>query len=180
MIKIFRFRKKSYSRKELELFHFLGRNPLFKKLDYKELFLFASNMHLRTYNENEVIFFRNDPSNALYLLQSGHVDLKIDIDNSNKDFERLHRVPEGSAFGENALLEESHRVYHAFASSPNTSLYVIPAVNIHEIFSSNPAIKAKMLEAFGEIYDNFAQSLFRAYRSSYGFFSLDEIYNRQR
>ena len=59
--------KKSYSSQDINLFRFLARIKLFERLNYEEMAQFTPHMYLRPYKLEEVVFFRNDPSNALYI-----------------------------------------------------------------------------------------------------------------
>ncbi len=168
--------KKTYTPEEMRLFRFLVRIKLFEKLSNKELYQFIPYMHERVYQLDEAVFFRKDPSHALYLIKSGKVKLHLDI----KDrFEELTEVRHNALFGENALLPKSRRVYNAVVSSERAEFYVIPKDNILQIFEQHPELKAKMLEALGEFYNEFFINLFDKYRKSYGFFDLKEVYKEE-
>ncbi|WP_317191747.1 Crp/Fnr family transcriptional regulator [Fulvivirga marina] len=135
--------------------------------------LFLPFMYERKYEQNEVVFFRGDPSHALYLLKKGEVSLNIDV---NEDFESLTRVRAGVALGESCLLKDANRQLNAFVSSETAEFYVIPQDNIFDIFESNLKIKVKMLESLAEIYNEYNSNLFKAYKSSRGFFHLSQVY----
>ena len=169
--------KRSYSPKELNLFRFLSRIPLFDKLSYPEMELFVPYMYLRHYNQDEVVFFRDDPSHALYIVKSGKVSLNVDL---KDDFEVLRIVKSGEAFGDNSLLEHSRRIYSSVVTSETADFYVIPQVNIHEIFSANLSIKSKMIESLAESYDKISKKLFKSYQSSFGFFALAQAFGNER
>ncbi len=165
--------KKSYTSKELNLFRYLSRIKLFERLSYKEMALFLPYFYLREYKMDEVVFFRNDPSNALYMVKSGKVAITVDI---NENFEQLNIIKSGSAFGENVLLNEATRNFNAIIVSERAELYVLPKVNIHDIFENHREVKAKMLESLSETYNEFYANLIKGYRSSFGFFNLSQIY----
>ena len=165
--------KKSYTSKELNTFRFLSRIKLFERLNYKEMSYFLPYFYLREYKINEVVFFRNDPGNALYLVKSGKVSINVDIED---EFEMLNIIKSGSAFGESALLAESKRIYTSIIYSERAELYVLPKVNTHEIFQGHPVIKTKMLESLTELYDDFMIKLFKGYKSSFGLFNLSQVY----
>lgn len=165
--------KKSYSQKELGLFRFLGKVKLFERLTFEELSLFTPHMFKRSFMQDEVVFFRNDPSQALYLLKSGSISLNIDLQDK---FEVLTILNKGQAFGENALLENTRRIYTSLVITERAELYVIPQVNLLDIFESHPNIKAEVLNSLAEIYNSYTANLFNAYRSSFGFFNLGEAY----
>ena len=165
--------KKSYTGKELNLFRYMSRIKVFEQLSYREMSLFLPYLYLREYQMDEVVFFRNDPSNALYLVKSGKISLSIDIGES---FEQLRVVKSGSSFGENALLNHTIRISNAIVISERSELYVLPRVYITEIFNSHTAIKAKMLESLCEQVDEAVSKVYKAYKSSYGFFSLSQVF----
>ncbi len=165
--------KKSYTPKEINLFRFLSKVKVFDKLSYKEMAYFLPYLYLREYTNNEAVFLRGDPSNAVYLVKSGKISLNIDI---RDKLELLRLVRSGEAFGTNALVESSHRIFNAIVDSESAELYVIPKVNIFEIFKDHENVKAKMLSSLTEIYDQVTVNLFKSYKSSIGFFNLAQIF----
>ena len=165
--------KKSYTSKELNTFRFLSRIKLFERLNYKEMSYFLPYFYLREYKMDEVVFFRNDPANALYLVKSGKISINIDIE---EEFELLNVVKSGGAFGESALLADSNRIYTSIIHSERAELYVLPKVNIHEIFEGHSQIRTKMIESLGELYYQNMLNLFKEYKSSLGLFNLSQIF----
>lgn len=165
--------RKTYGSSELELFRFLGKVNLFKHLNFEEMSEFVPFLHQRDYQQNEAVFFRNDPSAALYLVREGSISLTVDIENR---FEELTRVSEYDVFGDNALLKDSRRIYNAIVASEEAVLYVVPHVNLREIFSDEPKIKAKMMESLANQYNHYTVNLFRGYKNSFGFFDLGKAY----
>lgn len=155
------------------MFRFLSRIELFKRLNYKEMSHFLPYFYLREYKMDEVVFFRNDPGNALYLVKSGKVSINVDIDDG---FELLSIIKSGGAFGESALLEESNRIYTSIIHTERAELYVLPKVNMHEIFEGHAEIKTKMLESLSELYNDYMVNLFKGYKSSLGLFNLSQVY----
>jgi CRP-like cAMP-binding protein len=166
--------KKTYSVKELNLFRFLAKNPLFAQLTKEEMSVFIPYLHLRNYQKDEAVFFRNDPSRAVYLVKTGRVVINIDVADR---FEFLKFAKPTESFGNNALLQNTTRVYNAIVNSDYCDLYVIPQVNILEIFEAHVTIHAKMLNALSEMYNQSMVSLFKAYQSNLGFFDLSQAYS---
>lgn len=164
---------KTYSAAELAQFKFLAKNRLFSALTKDEMAVFLPYLHVRTYEENEAVFFRNDPSQALYIVKSGVVATHIDIKDK---FEFLKHIHVGDSFGNSCLIQGTRRLYNAFVESDDCELYVIPQVNILEIFNDHVAIKAQMLSALCEMYQETNANLFKAYQSTFGFFDLGKIY----
>lgn len=169
--------KKTYTEQENALFTFLSEVKLFERLTYDELALFTPYMFLRTYTQDEVVFFRNDPSQALYVIRSGSVSLNIDL---GEKFEVLSLLERGHAFGDNSLLENTRRIYTSLVVSERAEIYVLPQVNIQEIFENHANVKAEMLHSLAELYNGYTVNLFNAYRSSFGFFDLGQAYLNPR
>lgn len=165
--------KKSFTQSELNLFRFLARVKLFENLEYDELALFIPVMYEREYKLDEVVFFRDDPSQALYIIRKGEVSLSVDIGDK---FENLTTVGTNKAFGDNALVDDGRRIYTAIVTSETADMYVIPQDNIQNIFSKNTEVKAKMLYSLAELYNSYTVNLFKAYKSSFGFFDLGQAY----
>jgi CRP/FNR family cyclic AMP-dependent transcriptional regulator len=164
---------KTYDEEQLKMFEFMQAINLFERLRQKELARFLPAMHHRKYVRDEVVFFSKDPSQALYLIKSGKVNLTIDI---KDNFETIMEVTRGEAFGENSLIENAKRTYTALVDSDEAELIVVPHFALQEIFESNPKIKAKMMTSLSEYYNANNQRLFRSYRESFGFFSLRQMF----
>ncbi len=165
--------RRTYSIEELKLFNFLSGVKVFEKLTHDEMALFIPSMYLRNYRNEEVVFFRGDPSHAFYLVKKGEVALNIDLKDK---FEELSRVYTGQAFGDNSLLEKTTRIFTSVVVSDTAELYVIPQVNILQILSENVGIKAKMMTSFAEIYNAYSTNLVKSYRNHFGFFDLSLAY----
>ncbi|MEQ9288938.1 MAG: cyclic nucleotide-binding domain-containing protein [Cyclobacteriaceae bacterium] len=169
--------KKKYSAEELSLFRFMSQIRHFEKLNYDELSHFAPFMYLRTFKQDEVVFFREDPSYAMYIVKNGKVSLRIDV---NDKFEELTVVRPGESFGDNSLLYNTKRIYTSVVVSEKADLYVIPQANILDILDDDPQIRAKMMTSFSELYNEYTSTLFKKYKSAFGFFDLGMVYdNRQ-
>jgi len=164
---------KTYEPEELRMFDFLQGIKFFELLKQQELARFLPTMHERKYVRDEVVFFSKDPSQALYLIRKGQVDLTIDV---SENFETIMQLKKGDAFGENSLLENSKRTYTALVSSDEAELLVVPQFALLEIFESNPKIKAKMMTSLAEFYNANNQRLFRSYRESFGFFNQRKMF----
>lgn len=164
---------KNYDPQELRMFDFMQGIKFFETLKQHELARFLPAMHERKYVRDEVVFFSKDPSQALYLIRKGTIDLTIDL---RDNFETIMQLKRGEAFGENSLLENTKRTYTALVTSDEAELLVVPHFAIQEIFDSNPKIKAKMMAALAEYFNTNNQRLFRSYRESFGFFSLRQMF----
>ena len=169
--------KKAYSSKEVEKLDFFRNVSIFEDLEDGELALFLPYFHERSYKKNEAVFFRGDPSRALYVVKSGVISLTIDYQD---DLEELTKVTAINSMGESCMLEDNQRLLNAIVDSDYADMFVLPQLNIHEIFENNAQIKAKMLMALAKIYHDYNFNLFEAYRNSLGFFHLPLVYKKSK
>ena len=164
---------KSFSEQEQIQISFMRKDPLFEKLTDREISYFLPFLHERTYQRDEVVFFRDDPSQALYMVKSGMISLSIDIKN---EFEKLMTLRAGHAFGDNALLKGARRIYTAIVTTESATLYLIPQINLLEIMDDHKKVRSKMMTAFAETYNEYTTNLFKAYQNNLGFFDLHQVY----
>ena len=173
-IKMFNPFKKTYSEQEFNKITYLSQLYLFQNLSHEEIATFVPFIYERTYQDKEIIFFRRDPSHALYILKEGKVQINIDIKDT---FEKILYIHPDRAFGESCFLKGKTRGANAVVVSEEALLYVIPQVNIFNIFESNVEIKAKMMETLANFYNEIHANMMNSYQSSAGFFHLTDLYS---
>ena len=169
--------KKTYETDELELLSYLGNFILFSSLTNDERALFLPHLHKRVYTKNEVVFLRNDPAHALYILTEGNVDITID---QEKSTEVIAHLDKGSIFGETSILEHKKRIANAVSVSESATMYVLPQVSIHDIFASNLKVKVKMLQAVADLYHDVNADILKTYQNSEGFFYMANVYAKKK
>ena len=174
MLNPFKFQK-TYTNEELNLFRFMRHCDLFSDFTEKELELFIPYLYERDYNENEVVFFRGDPSSALYILKEGRVKLNLEVNNAFEEIADLKN--RGTVFGDNAILGEGKRYYNAIVKSQKATIYVIPNINIQDLLKNNPKVKAKIMHNLASKYRSYIEQLFRIYQNNYGFFELNPVFS---
>jgi len=165
--------KRTYSEKDMVRLAYFSRMRIFEGLTQNELSLFLPYLHERHYKKDEVVFFRGDPSLSLYIIKTGVVALSVDYQD---ELEQLTKVEKGNTVGESCLLPQTKRLLNAIVFSETSDMYVIPQLNIIEIFENNLSIKSKMLESLSKLYHEYNHDLFEAYRNSLGFFHLPMVY----
>ncbi|WP_323756281.1 cyclic nucleotide-binding domain-containing protein [Roseivirga sp.] len=166
--------KKTYSQSEKEQINFLKGVGPFRKLTDDQLFAFVPYLYTRKYRKNEAVFFTKDPSQAVYIVNHGIISLSLE---RNGSFEELDQAGKKECFGDNAFILDNHRLYSAIVSSEDAEIFVLPQGNIMDIFESYPEIKASVLECLIERYNHYTESLFKAYKESFGFFELKQAYS---
>jgi len=169
-----RFFKRKYSDTDMVLFNFLRKNRLFESLTDEELSYFTPYLYLRKYHENEVVFFTGDPSQAVYIVKRGIVSLNLDI---KEGFEKLLTLRSGKLFGDNAVLKGTKRIYTAIVLTNECEIYVIPKANLMEVMNNHTEVRAKIMSAFAEMYNEYMNNLFKTYKASLGFFDLGTVYS---
>lgn len=167
--------KKTYETDEMEMLSFLSKLILFSELSEDERALFLPHLHKRTYEKKEVVFLRNDPAHALYILTDGEVELTLDQEKSS---EMITHLDKGSIFGETSILKDKKRIVNAVTVSETATMYVLPQVSIHDIFNSNLKIKVKMLEAVASLYHDVNGDILKTYQNAEGFFYMANVYNK--
>lgn len=167
------FFNRKFSVEETNLLQFLSKVRLFQNLSETQKLSFLPYLHLRNYKQSEVVFFRNDPSQALYLIKEGKVSLELDIE---ERFESVIQLETFASFGHNSILPKTKRIFNAFVTSPLCQIYVLPQVNISDVFKRSPEIKAQVLENLSYIYNQNLYDLCKIYREKRGFFELAEMF----
>jgi CRP-like cAMP-binding protein len=168
--------KRSFSQEELVQFRFLSNVKLFAGMSNQELSGLLPYLFVREYKENEVVFFREDPSAALYLIRSGSVTLNLDIDGR---LETLTNIKAYGFFGEEALIDGQKRIYNAVIDSEEAELVVIPQANINDHCERNKGFNAKLYSNLSKIQSDFQARLFKAYRQEFGLFELKLAFRKK-
>ena len=167
--------KKTYETDEMALLAYLGELILFSSLTNDQRALFLPHLHKRTYKKDEIVFLRNDPAHALYILTEGEAQLTLDQEDT---IEVITHLDKGSIFGETAILTDKKRLVNAVVVSELATMYVLPQVSIHDVFSSNLKVKVKMLEAVANLYHDVNADILKTYQNSEGFFYMSHVYNK--
>ncbi len=126
---------------------FMRTIPIFAGLRGRELGRLIQSLYLRTYQKDEVLFSQGDIGRALFILESGRVDLiRLEPDGSE---ETIYAVKPGEFFGEMALLEERPRTASAKAAE-SSKLYLLYRTELDELVHSAPRIAAIIFRHLAE------------------------------
>ncbi|MEK7383855.1 MAG: cyclic nucleotide-binding domain-containing protein [Elusimicrobiota bacterium] len=116
---------------------FLRSLEIFQDLNNGELGRMVQVLHARTYRPGEVIFVEGDIGRALFILESGKVELTRRA--SSGETRTLYTVKPGEWFGEMALLESLPR--SATATATETSrLHLLYRTKLEALLQSEPRI----------------------------------------
>lgn len=121
-----------FSRKK----EFLRSLDIFKDLRDRELGYLVQSLHSRTYRPGEVVFQEGDIGRALFVLETGAVELTLPIAGEQRV---LYQVKPGEFFGEMALLESLPRTATATATE-KSHLHLLYKSKLDALLSAEPRI----------------------------------------
>ena len=98
--------------------------PLFRNLDDHAAFELCNLLSVREETSGTPLFFRGDPGDAMYLIETGHV--RISVKDADGHDATLAELRDGEFFGEMAILDEQPRSADATVTA-NTRLAVFIA-----------------------------------------------------
>lgn len=121
---------------------FLRSLSLCKGLKERELGYLLQSFHSRVYNEGEVLFLEGDIGRALFIVESGKVELtKTDPEGRPK---RIAELQKGAFFGEMALLEQMPRSASA-AAVEKSKLLLLYRSKLDEILYHHPKVGVSIM-----------------------------------
>jgi len=121
---------------------FLKSLSLFQDLDNRELGYVLQALHSRVYEPEEPLFLEGDIGRALFILESGHVDVvKRDAKDQPK---RLTVIEPGEFFGEMALLEHLPRSASAIATE-RSQVYLLYKTRLDSLLYYHPRIGVSIM-----------------------------------
>jgi len=164
---------------QVEAAGILGQLTLFNGLPTAGLENAASRLLLRHIPGGQVIFSAGDHGDALYIVESGQVDL------INEKRELISQPVDGDFFGEMALLTGKNRTYTATAVT-NTNLWAMYRPDFDELLVTYPQIssalskilKEKLNAAEGHFVESHLKKL--ALMGGLSRMQLDDISSRLR
>jgi CRP-like cAMP-binding protein len=121
---------------------FLSSLALFSDLTGGEMGELVHSLHARTYRAGEVIFVEGDIGRALFILESGAVELTRR--DANGAPVRLYTLKPGEFFGEMALLESLPRSATATATEASR-LHLLYRTKLDALLHSQPRIGVTIL-----------------------------------
>ena len=127
---------------------FLKSLPLFADLRDADLGRLAQTLHLRTYHAGETIFLEGDIGRALFVLETGKVELTKRT--AAGDQRKIFTVEPGEFFGEMALLEQLPRTASAVALE-RSRLYLLYRSKLDTLLGSQPRIGATVMTHLAQL-----------------------------
>lgn len=127
---------------------FLKSLLLFKDLRDRELGQLAQALHSRTYHAGETLFVEGDIGRALFILESGKVELNR-RDTTGK-LRHVFTVEPGGFFGEMALLEQLPRTASATAVE-RSQIYLLYRSKLDILLHYHPRIAASIMSHLAQL-----------------------------
>ncbi|MBV8761383.1 MAG: DUF1003 domain-containing protein, partial [Deltaproteobacteria bacterium] len=127
---------------------FLAQISLFQQLDDDERTVLAGVMAEKTMQPGDTLFRAGEPGDAMYLVQSGKVDLFVKDKAGQKI--TLHTAEAGEFFGELSLLDGGSRTATAQATEAGT-LFMVDREDLQQLFRKRPDAALDMLAAMGRM-----------------------------
>lgn len=127
---------------------FLRSLDLFSELKGNELGTLAQALHARTYRPGEVVFVEGDIGRALFILETG----KVELTRRGPDGKpvSLYTLSPGEFFGEMALLESLPRSATATALE-TTRLHLLYRTKLDAMLHANPRIGVAIMSHFARL-----------------------------
>jgi CRP-like cAMP-binding protein len=132
------FTDPQFSRKK----QFLQSLELFQDLKGREMGALVHALHARTYRPGEVVFVEGDIGRALFILESGKVELTRRGPDGKPVL--LYTLKPGEFFGEMALLESLPRSATAAATEPSR-LHLLYRTKLDALLHSEPRIGVSIM-----------------------------------
>ncbi len=134
--------EKKQNKKSMNNIWYLENVNLFKILcphkfkEYKDCHTF------NRYNKNEYVYFEEDASNKVYLIDKGKVKIGYYTEDGNEVVKAI--LTKGELFGEKSILGEEKRNEFAQSLENNTSICPIVVSTLHELMRNNKTFTLKI------------------------------------
>lgn len=127
---------------------FLKSLDLFQDLSDRELGTVLQTLHSRTYDEGETLFLEGDIGRALFIMESGHVELTKQDGQGTP--QRLILLGPGDFFGEMALLEQLPRSASATATE-KSQIHLLYRSRLDALVHYHPRIGALIMRHLSQL-----------------------------
>jgi CRP/FNR family cyclic AMP-dependent transcriptional regulator len=118
--------------------------PFFEMLRTEQLSQVALLLEDTGWVAGEIVFFKDDPGEEMYILGSGRIGISLNADPACKDFVAV--LGAGECFGEMGLLDDLPRSATAHVLQDGTA-FVLSKDKLHGLLLAYPALGIGMLRA---------------------------------
>ncbi len=156
---------------DVKIISLLKKFPAFSELRKKELREIKRIVQVREYLPNEVIFFEGDPGVAMFIIESGKVEISHTFKSGLK--QELAILFSGDFFGEITVLTEGLRTATATALT-ETRLLIIFRPDLLELIHKDPELGVKILLGFTQILVEKLRILNQDYLNLYDLIQMEK------
>jgi len=121
---------------------FLQRISLFQGISRREFGHLFQSLVVRPYAPGEILFHEGDVGRALFILESGHVE--ISCKSASGEMRRIAVLNPGDYFGEMALLDDRPRTATAAAMEP-VRVHLLYKADLEKLVRTVPHIGAAIM-----------------------------------
>lgn len=131
--------------------HLLKQADIFYELTPAQLELISGVCEGRTFNTADVIFEENAPSDELYVITQGEVEIQVDPslvtdrDSTAMSPVTIATLRRGQSFGEVALVDQGLRSASARCAQHNTHLLVVPRDKLMLLCDTYPQLGYRLM-----------------------------------
>lgn len=141
------FAKRPVTEKQQRL-AFLKKFSFFRQLSNREIEKVSNILYERHYQKGEYVFEINQPGAALFLIQSGEVNIEIPFENGHAG--HLATLKAGDFLGELALLDDSPRSASARATAPTLALALFRS-DLNHLLKVEPEVTAQIFRSLASV-----------------------------
>lgn len=134
--------------------------PLLAPLDAGERERVLAAARPRRFARGEVVFHEGDPGESLHLVQSGRFAVRVSVPSG--DTATLSVLVPGDAFGELALLRESHDRTATIIALEASSTLALSRQDFVELRRAHPGVEQLLVETLARRVDELSQALLEA------------------
>lgn len=151
---------------------------IFSDLEQEHLDLIYRLCKEESYLKGQIIFEENTPSQEIFIILDGEVDIQVNADSQNagadsQSYQKITTLERGQSFGEIALVDQGLRSATARCSSENCKLLVIDRNEFMDLLKDN-------LEIGFTVMSNLAADLCLKFRRTTFLVRETLLYSKQR
>ena len=139
---------------------FLRSMEVFKTFTDNELRILSQSLHLRHFQSDEPVFEQGDIGVGFYLIYSGHIDIRVQDDESLEKIEKdgvsrkVLSLEENDYFGELALLQENNFRTATAIAREQSQLLGLFKPDLEDLINEYPIVATKLLQSISVILAN--------------------------
>lgn len=135
----------------MQFANFLKQADIFYELTPTQLELVASICEERRLNTSDIVFEENTPSDELYIIAQGEIEIQVDPSLVADDMARpvsavtIATLRRGQSFGEISLVDQGLRSATARCAQHGTQLLVIPRDKLMSLCDTYPQLGYRLM-----------------------------------